>query len=247
MLFSIVIPAHNEEKYIGGCLEAVLKARDFAKIPEEQVQIIVVCNRCTDNTEKIAREMGAEICVNDDKCIAAVRNAGAAKARGKILVTIDADSKMSETSLVEIYRLLRSGEYIGGGTISMFDRWSLGIAVCAMYVGAKAAPFMIKHKAPLMCGMFWCLKRSFDKIGGFDETLVSLEDMDFAVRLKKLGEKRGKKYGVLKKSKIITSSRKFDEFGDWYLIKNRKLTKAIFTGKDREAADKFYYDLRNEK
>ena len=54
----------------------------------------------------------------------------------------------------------------------------------------------------------------------------------------------GKKYGTLKKSKIYTSARKFDQFGDWYLIKNRKLTKRIFTGKDREAADQFYYDVR---
>ena len=68
--------------------------------------------------------------------------------------------------------------------------------------------------------------------------------MDFAVRLNKLGVSRGQKYGTLKRSYILTSSRKFDEFGDFYLIKNRKLTKRIFTGKDREAADEFYYDVR---
>ena len=68
--------------------------------------------------------------------------------------------------------------------------------------------------------------------------------MDFASRLKALGKKQGKKYGTLKKSNVITSSRKFDEFGDWYLLKDRRLTKAIFTGKDRKAADKFYYDVR---
>ena len=71
-----------------------------------------------------------------------------------------------------------------------------------------------------------------------------MEDLDFARRLCELGKSRGQKYGTLKKSFIITSSRKFDEFGDWYLIKNRKLTKAIFTGKDRNAADRFYYDVR---
>lgn len=247
MLFSVVIPAHNEEDYIGYCLNSIHAARKYAKIPENQVQIIVVCNRCTDKTAELAQKMGAEVCVNDDKCIAAIRNAGAKLAKGKILVTIDADSRMTKTSLIEIYRMLRSKEYIGGGTISTFDRWSLGIAASAAYVAINAAPYMIEQKAPLMCGMFWCLKRHFDEIGGFDETLVSLEDMDFAVRLKQLGEKLGRKYGVLKKSRIITSSRKFDEFGDWYLIKNRDLTKAIFTGKDREAADKFYYDLRDKK
>lgn len=94
------------------------------------------------------------------------------------------------------------------------------------------------------CGMFWCYREDFEALGGFDETLVSLEDMDFAIRLKQLGDKSGQKYGVLKRSRIITSSRKFDEFGDWYLIKDKKLTKAIFTGSDREAADKFYYDVK---
>lgn len=246
MLFSVVIPAHNEEKYIGACLEAIHAARNYAKIPEDKVEIIVVCNRCTDDTAAVAQDMGAKVCTNDDKCISAIRNAGARMAKGQILVTIDADSRMEKTSLLEIYRMLRSKKYIGGGTISTFDRYSLGIAVSAMVVAANVAPIMIKQKAPLMCGMFWCLKRDFDRLGGFDETLVSLEDMDFAVRLKQLGEKRGKKYGVLRKSKIITSSRKFDEFGDWYLVKNYKLTKAIFTGKDRAAADKFYYDVRND-
>ena len=49
---SIVIPAHNEEKYIGKCLESILKA---SKSFENQVEIIVVLNRCTDRTEEIAK------------------------------------------------------------------------------------------------------------------------------------------------------------------------------------------------
>lgn len=60
----------------------------------------------------------------------------------------------------------------------------------------------------------------------------------------RLGKSRGLKYGTLKRSTVITSSRKFDEFGDWYLIKNRRLTKRIFTGTDVEAANEFYYDVR---
>ena len=71
--------------------------------------------------------------------------------------------------------------------------------------------------------------------------------MDFAQRLKAHGKKSGRKYGTLKRSYVLTSTRKFDEFGDWYLIKNHKLTKRIFTGKDRQAADKFYYDVRSKK
>lgn len=151
---------------------------------------------------------------------------------------------MSEGSLTEIREMLSSGEFIGGGTRAKFDRMSLGIIVSSAYIATQIIPIMKKHKTALMGGMFWCYREDFEKLGGFDESMVSVEDMDFAIRLKQLGDSCGKKYGVLKKSYIVTSSRKFDRFGDWYLVKNRSLTKAIFTGKDREAADKFYYDAR---
>ncbi|SDA18817.1 Glycosyltransferase like family 2 [Ruminococcus sp. YE71] len=241
-LFSVIIPAHNEEKYIGKCLRAVRSAAKYAA--PDSVEIIVVANRCTDRTAEIAKHYGARVLANDDKCIAAIRNTGVRAANGEIIVTVDADSLMTKYSLIEIRELLNSGKYVGGGTNPKFDRMSLGIAASAIYVAVNLLPIMMKNGGYLSGAMFWCYKRDFYTIGGFDETLVSLEDMDFACRLKKHGEKSGRKYGTLKRSYVTTSSRKFDEFGDWYLIKNRRLTKRIFTGKDREAADSFYYDVR---
>lgn len=240
--FSIIIPAHNEEKYITACLESIKLAEQ--EVPGSRVQIIVAANRCTDKTAEIARKFGAQVIDNHDKCISIIRNAGVRAAEGDIIVTIDADSCMTKGSLKEIAEMLESGKYVGGGTRSKFERVSLGILCSGAYVAVNLIPIMWKNKAALSGGMFWCYKRDFEKIGGFDESLISLEDMDFAARLNKLGVSRGQKYGTLKKSHILTSSRKFDEFGDWYLIKNRKLTKRIFTGKDREAADGFYYDVR---
>lgn len=240
--FTVVIPAHNEEKYIGKCLRAIKNAAKY--VGPKNVEIIVVANRCTDKTAEIAEHYGARVLKNDDKCIAAIRNTGVNAANGEIVVTIDADSMMTKYSLAEIKSMLRSGRYVGGGTNPLFDRMSLGIAFSSMYVMINLIPLMIKSGGYLSGAMFWSYKRDFEAIGGFDESLVSLEDMDFAKRLKKLGADRGQKYGTLRSSCIITSSRKFDEFGDWYLIKDRKLTKRIFTGKDRAAADKFYYDVR---
>lgn len=240
--FSVIIPAHNEEKYIGKCLEAIKEAAE--SVSPRRVQVIVVANRCNDRTTAIAEEYGAKVLINEDKCISSVRNCGVNAADGEIIVTIDADSRMTKGSLAEIEEMLRSDKFVGGGTRSKFDRMSIGIFFSAAYVAMNIIPVMKKNKAALTGGMFWFYKKDFEAIGGFEESLVSLEDLDFAARLNKLGVGRGQKYGTLKKSYIITSSRKFDEFGDWYLIKNRKMTKRIFTGKDREAADKFYYDVR---
>lgn len=240
-MFSVIIPAHNEEKYIGKCLRSVNRA---AKEANTTVETIVVANRCTDRTAAVARHYGAKVIVNEDRCISSIRNAGVRASCGKIIVTIDADSIMGRCALTEIKELLGSGKYIGGGAMPKFDRMSLGIALSSAYVALKLIPAMIKSGGILSGTMFWCRRRDFDRIGGFDESLVSLEDMDFARRLKALGKTCGKKYGTLRRSWVITSSRKFDEFGDWYLLKNRRLTRAIFTGKDRKAADKFYYDVR---
>ncbi len=240
-LFSVIIPAHNEEKYIEKCLRSIKRA---AKEVNDRVQIVVVANRCTDRTVDVARHYGALVVPNDDRCISSIRNAGVRASSGKIIVTIDADSVMTKGSFAEIKKMLFSGKYIGGGAMPKFDRMSLGIAVSTAYVALNLIPVMIKSVGMLSGTMFWCRRKDFDRIGGFDESLVSLEDMDFAKRLKALGKKYGRKYGTLKKSRVITSSRKFDEFGDWYLLRNRKMTKAIFTGRDRKAADKFYYDVR---
>lgn len=239
--FSVIIPAHNEEQYIGKCLKAIRRAAE--RVRPDGVQVIVAANRCTDQTAAIAKKLGAEVLENSDDSIGKIRNAGARAAKGRILVTIDADSRMSSCALCEILQMLRSGKYIGGGARPVFDRMSLGIFCSSMYVAANLLPIAVKNRTLPVGGMFWCLKRDFDAIGGFDETLVSLEDMDFAVRLTGYGRSRGLRYTVLRKSFFVTSSRKFDKFGDWYLLKDRKMTKRIFTGTDRKAADRFYYDF----
>ena len=243
-LISVVIPAHNEEACLGSCLESVKRAAALTGGGQDSVEIVVAANRCTDGTAEIAERFGAEVVANDDRSIARVRNAGVNASRGEIIVTIDADSVMSEHALCEVVEMLESGKYIGGGTRVRFERMSVGIFFSALYVAWNLIPVMIRNRAALSGGMFWFYRRDFDLLGGFDGSLVSLEDMDFAARLNRLGISRGLKYGTLKKSCIVTSSRKFDEFGDWYLIRNRELTKRIFTGRDREAADKFYYDVR---
>ncbi len=241
-VFSVVIPAHNEEQYIGKCLCAIRRAAKYVR--PDPVEIIVVANRCTDRTAEVAKKYGATVLENNDKCIAAIRNTGAFAASGEILVTVDADSMMTKYALAEIREKLRSGAFVGGGTNPKFDRMSLGIAVSALYVACNLLPVMIRNGGYLSGAMFWLYRRDFVQLGGFDESLVSLEDMNFAERLKRLGDGRGQRYGTLKHAYVLTSARKFDQFGDWYLIKNRKLTKRIFTGKDRAAANSFYYDVR---
>jgi len=236
MDISIIIPAHNEEQYIRKCLSSIINAK---KTINAEIEIIVVLNRCTDLTEKIAIDHGALTVREDSKNLSKIRNAGAKIAKGDIIVTLDADSQCSENMLFEIKKKINTGKYIGGGVFVKPDKMTFGIFATAIFV---ILPALIKNG--ISAGSIWCLKKDFNSIGGFNENYVSAEDVEFAKRLKEYGKKQGKKFTTLKKAYIITSTRKFDLFGHWYLIKNRKLVKEIFSGKNQEAANHFYYDAR---
>ncbi|MGE3758080.1 MAG: glycosyltransferase family 2 protein [Pseudobdellovibrionaceae bacterium] len=234
MKFSVVTPAHNEEKFIGACLQSIQAA---AKTSGHQVEMIVVLNRCSDQTETIARHHGAVIVKEDEKNIARVRNTGAKVATGDVIVTLDADSRMDANTFIELERLLKSGKFVGGGARVKPERWSIGIFMSLLSI----APYVIAKGVSV--GMFWCYRKDFEAIHGFDESMVSLEDADFGQRLKKLGATRGLSYGTARRVPIVTSCRKFDKFGDWYLFLNPRLVHRIFKGTDRMAADSFYYDV----
>jgi len=237
--FSIIIPAYNEEGYIKKCLDSVIAASSPYK---DQVEVIVVLNRCTDRTEEIALSYNCVIVKEDSRNLSKIRNAGAKVARGNILITIDADSWMAENMLVEIEKQLMSGKYIGGGVALKTERLSLGIMISAIILFSA---ILIKHG--LICGgLFWCFKRDFEAISGFDEKLRIAEDIDFAIRLRHWGEKCGKKVMNISKPRLMTSCRKFDRLGDWYMIKKPEIILDYLNFKKQKYADELYYDFKRE-
>lgn len=232
---SIVIPAHNEEAYLPRCLESIRAAETHLRAP---VEVVVVLNRCTDRTEDIAKESGATIVEEPAKNLAKIRNTGIRSTRADTIVTIDADSWMSANMLNEVSRNMATNRYVGGGVRIMPERISLGILFSTM----TFAPRLILERS--WAGMFWLRRQTFEAVGGFDEALVSAEDVDFARRLRRYGRSAKLRYGIITRAHIVTSCRKFDHFGDWYLFRNRRLVSRILSGHDQEAANHFYYDLR---
>ena len=240
---SVVVPAHNEEKYVLRCIQSI---RAAAKEFGGSVEIIVVCNRCTDRTEAIAAEIGAVVVHNEERCIAAVRNAGIRAARGKTILTMDCDNRMTPGTIAEAVRLLDSGRFIGGGAPMRFERTSLPLRLndwlCRLAFRLTG----------LWCGIFWARRDDFLAAGGFVE-LKAFEDAATAKALKKYGRTLGKKYGVLKENRLINSTRKFDELGDWLYFKLMfrnafALLKAAF-GKTEaydKLLDELFYDYNDK-
>jgi glycosyltransferase involved in cell wall biosynthesis len=240
--FSIVIPAHNEEAFIGACLDSIAGAE---QPPGVELEIIVVANRCTDRTEAVALSRGAVVIRDGNRNLAKTRNAGARRATGDVLVTIDADSRMSANMLREIADALASGRYVGGGVFIRPERWSAGIG----------ASFLVLRLMLLLTGLsgglFWCRRRDFDAIGGFNESLLVGEDLDFARRLRARGRLQGRKLHEIRTAHIVTSCRKFDAFGDWLIFRlllfhGGEILSAL-RGGDRRFPDRYFYDFNDNR
>lgn len=233
-LISVIIPARNEEQHLPCCIASI---RASAARLSKPVEIIVVINRCTDRTEEVALVLGCVTTHNDSKNLSQIRNAGARLARGEFVVTIDADSTMSRNMLTAVAENLSCSDIVGGGVLFVTERLSLGI----LLTGLCLLPLLAYGL--LSVGLFYCRKKDFNAIGGFDEKLVSLEDVDFARRLKMHGKKTGRKFKTICRAYICTSCRKFDQFGDWYFLRHPGFFRSLLSGSNREAANKFWYDI----
>ncbi|PIZ98690.1 MAG: glycosyltransferase family 2 protein, partial [Candidatus Levybacteria bacterium CG_4_10_14_0_2_um_filter_35_8] len=70
MTVSVVVLAHNEEKYIKKCLDGLINQE------EKPDEIIIVDNNCTDKTIDICKEYSVRIVQEKTQGIIAARNTG---------------------------------------------------------------------------------------------------------------------------------------------------------------------------
>lgn len=191
---SIVIPAYNEEKVIAKTILSVQKAVD-----SESAEIIVVCNGCTDQTEKVGRELGVQVYVAPEKGAAKASNLGSQFAKGSTLVFLDADTVIAHNLLVEVKKSLAAG-CVGGRTVVRWEGsslWSRLFSLVSYFHRYKWGGFCFVDKA------------LFKDIGGYREGKYGF-DFDLAQRVTRKG-----KTAFVWRSHVLTSARRFEKEG-WF-------------------------------
>lgn len=174
--FSIVIPVYNEEEHIGSCLQSIFDS-DY---DNSQYEVIVVDNGSQDRSQEIALSSGRALVFQLlEGNVGAVRNYGAAQARGQILVFIDADCLIDNDWLNRAEKLIRDHPncaYGGGVKLSVNATWIETLWL----LENKGQPTLPKH---LIGASTMLPKELFLKIGGFDQLVSSGEDTDLHNRL----------------------------------------------------------------
>ena len=196
--FSVVVSALDEQADLARSLRAITRA---AQAIRTQAEVVVVVGDCDAAHARFAASTGASVIEVGRPNLAVARNAGAEATSGQILVTIDADRVMSPVTFAEIERLLATGCYVGGGAVQRPERHSLSIDV------AMVVTRLTTYLNGLGGGMYWCRREDFDAIGGFDERVDTVDDFDFARRLRAHGLRTGRRFVNLRQAPVTTSCR----------------------------------------
>jgi glycosyltransferase involved in cell wall biosynthesis len=98
---SVILITHNESRNVLGCLRSVAFADEW----------IVVDSGSTDYTREIAQSFGAQVVKTDDwPGFGAQKNRALALARGRWVLSIDADERVSEELAAQVNAAIRTGD-----------------------------------------------------------------------------------------------------------------------------------------
>jgi glycosyltransferase involved in cell wall biosynthesis len=197
---SIIIPCYNEERRIQSLLDAV-----FAQTyPQRELEIIISDGQSTDHTRAAIAEwhtrhpeINLQVVENTQRSIPAALNRAIDAARGEIILRLDGHSAPQPDYVEKSVAALQAGRGDNVGGVweirAGADTWmARAIAAAAAHpLGVGDALYRHAREAAQVDTVpFGCFYRALiERIGRFDETLLTNEDYEFNTRIRLAGGK----------------------------------------------------------
>lgn len=198
---SVIIPTLNEEKTLPGCLQSLKNQNTHYPF-----EVIVVDYKSKDKTKTIARKYMAKLINERIAGRAAARQHGAEKALGEILAFSEADCRLPsdwiQTMAGHFKKTPRvvgvTGIYSFNRPIMVRDQLTTLVLYFTVYIYRI---FMGNHS---FRGTNFAVRKSvFRKTSGFNPDYAPGDDVEFGMRIRKMGP-----IHFLPEMKIITSDRR---------------------------------------
>jgi glycosyltransferase involved in cell wall biosynthesis len=206
MLLSFVVPAYNEEAYLGSCLESIL---DQTRGLEHFTEIIVVNNASTDRTREIAlsyvSQDGSQVHLVDEsrKGLPFARQAGFLASTGTLIANVDADSRLTPGWVENVLATFRGHEsnerrqrplVALSGPLVYYDLTSrqrrlVHVFYLIAWLTYATNKYILRVGSMIQGGNFVLSRTALEAIGGYDTSITFYgEDTDIARRLHAVGK-----------------------------------------------------------
>jgi glycosyltransferase involved in cell wall biosynthesis len=206
--FSIIIPTLNEDFYLP-CLLI-----DLTNQTSKDFEVIVVDGHSDDQTVSKAKLFRSRLptikVVNSSKRnVSHQRNLGSKKASGKYLLFVDADSRLP------LHFLERLTHQLNHSQTQLFTCWcaadssALADKAVAIFLNQFTESEYQLGVPGALGAMIGCDRMAFDKTGGFNPAIASVEDGEFIRRC----YKSGLQFSIFKNPKFVFSFRRIREYG----------------------------------
>ena len=222
MTLSIIMPVLDEAAGIEASVQALGDYR------ARGVEVIVVDGGSSDDTVSRARPLADRV-IETPRGRAAQMNAGAASAKGDVLLFLHADTRLPENADTLIADGLARGKRAWGRFDLRFDDggW-LRLVAFMMNWRSWATGICTGDQAMFMT------RAAFDEIGGFP-TIALMEDVAASARLKRIGRP------LCLSAHVTTSGRRWRQHGVWRTILLMwRLRLAYFFGGDPKSLARHY-------
>jgi rSAM/selenodomain-associated transferase 2 len=228
--FSIIIPALHEKNQINEVIENVCHQDSGGCC-----QIIVIDGDPAGSTISAIENNGI-IRKTAPRGRGKQMNAGAAVAKGEILIFLHADTRLPDNALEKISQVLRDERYVGGAFDLKIDSDRLFLK----YISARASLRSRLNRIPYGDQAIFIRKDYFDQIGRFRD-IPLMEDVDLMRRIKK----DRKKIYILS-DKVLTSARRWERDGALYTtLRNQMFIALFYLGVNPCRLAKYYWGHSN--
>jgi len=201
MKLSFVIPAYNEENYIGDCLDAIIKqkrelettrdsgqvsnARDKDNDSDTGIEIIVANNASTDGTGAIVKKYiaqypaaGIQLVDEPHKGIVWARRAGFLVSTGDLIANVDSDTRITPGWIKRVLAEFAHDPKLVGlsGPFIYYDApWKVRASTRFFYYLTFGLYFLnrfvFRAGSMLQGGNFIVRRDALEKMGGYDTNL----------------------------------------------------------------------------
>jgi rSAM/selenodomain-associated transferase 2 len=209
MLISIIIPTLNEAAMLPATLASLGRQ-------EGDLEIVVCDGGSTDGTVEIAHDAGATI-VSTTCGRGQQLRAGAAQAKGDVLVFLHADTVLAPGAVEAVEEALAAPTIAGGNFRVLFDGPSDFAAWLTSYYG-----WLRSHALYYGDSVIFLRRSVYDAIGGI-KPIALMEDYDLVRRLEAFGPTI-----CIGTPPVITSSRRFEGRRPWRIYAQWVMIHALY-------------------